>query len=151
MTINVELTIDRTSLELEPLVIGCECPARGSGGYWIGVNPSRPSFVPRYIYAPDSKFVPGKTLLAATADQGIITQTIYCKAYDRAGLQVLKTALEVALWQFTYTVTFNDDGISTAFDADPIIPVWNPWDPVAERVPSAFTQIAIPVNPVGAP
>lgn len=65
---------------------------------------------------------------------------------SEATLGTLKAELEAALWQFTYTITFND-GVAKSYFADPSIPVWGEINHIHDKLHIAKGVISIPVNP----
>jgi hypothetical protein len=138
------LTIDRTGLTLAPLVITGECA--GPTGFWLGEGTVRPEFTPRYDYAPDSAWVGGKQLLGVVKEQGALAATIFIRATSAATLETMKIELEDALFQFTYTVTFND-GAARSYFADPTVPVWGEIVPGHDKLHIARAIVSIPVNP----
>ena len=138
------LTIDRTSLSLPQLVIPGECPP--DGNFWLGADFVRPAFDIRYDYAPDSAWVGGKQLLGMVKEQGSITGVIFVRATSATELETKKLELEAALFQFIYTVIF-DDGGSRAYFADPTIPQWGEIVPGHDKLHIARGTVTIPVNP----
>jgi hypothetical protein len=143
--VTVTMTISRS--DDSPIVVPetCEGP-----GFFLGSGFTRPVFTPRYGYAPDSVWVPGRVLLSITKEQGAIAGFVWAKAADNAGVQVLKTELEDALWQFTYQITW-DDGRTQTFNADPCIPNWGEIVPGHDRTHAARASVVIPINPPGSP
>lgn len=138
------LTISRSGLSLPDLVITGSCPT--PNGYWLGQETSRPAFEPRYDYAPDSAWVGGKQLLGVVKEQGVLETTIFARATDATELESMKLALEEALFQFIYTLTFND-GAARSYFADPSIPQWGEIVPVHDKLHVARGSVSIPVNP----
>lgn len=126
------------------LVITGTCPP--GSGYWLGQETTRPGFEPRYDYAPDSAWVGGKQLLGVVKEQGTLETVIFARASSAAELEAMKLVLEYALFQFTYTVTFNDGGARSYF-ADPTIPQWGEIVPGHDKLHIARGSVSIPVNP----
>lgn len=138
------LTISRAGLSLPPLVITGACPP--GTGFWLGAETTRPEFAPRYDYAPDSAWVGGKQLLGVVKEQGALATVIFARATSSAMLESMKLELEDALFQFTYTVTFNDGG-SRSYLADPTIPAWGEIVPGHDKLYVARGSVSIPLNP----
>ena len=142
------ITVVRESIELEDLVIPETCAE--SSGFWLGQEVIRPTFVPRYRYAPDSDFVAGRQLMGAVRDQGLLTFSVYLRAENAVARETLKQELEDAFWQFSYQVKFND-GVEVTYAADPAIPNWGALVPAHERLAVAVGILSVPINPIGAP
>jgi hypothetical protein len=149
------ISIDRTGLSLLALVInGSKAAALAGAGYWLPeaengtAGLAVPSFQPRRIYAPDSQWVPGRRLLGSVLDQGALTIAVHVEAPDVSTLAARKSALETALWQFSYTVTVVVDGLTLgAYNAEPALLQWaapSSWDRADNR---ARAVLQIPVNP----
>lgn len=143
----ISLTIDRTSLDKSEIYIPDHC--QGPSGYWLGEGFSKPSFTPRYNYAPDSNFLPGKQLLSVVLDQGVINGNIYMRGFDNDDLEDLKVDLEEALWQFVFEVSLNDNEKSRRFMADPTYPLWGDYVVGYDRLYVARATVSIPISPVG--
>lgn len=147
---SISLTIDRQGLAtgglpIEDLVLADDC---GTGnGLWLGDGIIRPTFQPRKTYAPDSKYVRGKQLIAVVRDQGELSFPVIVKGDSPATVEARVNELEQALWQFTYDVTLSVDGQSTTFEAEPAVPVWGRIFLGQLRTFSRAGQVSIAINP----
>lgn len=139
------LTFDRSALELDDLVIDGD-PFAGSfhlpedGLEW-------PAFKFRYGYAPESRDVPGRTLLAAVLDASSLPAVIYAHADTTAALKAAQAELEAAVSQWSYDVTLTVDGQSWTWAADPSWPSWGPIDSGMVRARLSRASLVIPINP----
>lgn len=143
---SIEVSINRTSLSLSPLVITGD-PFAGrwhlpeEGLVW-------PVFETRREYAPDSAYVGGKSLLAAVRDATEIALTVYAHGTSGADLAASKAELESALAQWSYGLTLTVDSVAYTYQAEVLLGL--PWGPVdsgmvAARLASA--SFSIPLNP----
>lgn len=142
----IEVSIDRGGLSLPPLVIGqavhgVRWRLPEDGVVW-------PSFETRRTYAPDSAWVPGRTLLAAVQEAAELPLTVYAHGTSGADLADSKAELEAALAQWSYDLTLTVDSVAYTYHAEILLGVpWGPIDSgmVAERM--ARTSFSIPLNP----
>lgn len=146
----MHVEIDRTGLTLEPLLIT---------GDPIG-NPDEPFFFPpdgvqlpdfamRSVYAPPSAWTPGQLLLAATLDSASLGLSVMVRASSDATLATLKSELETAVSQFSYTVTLTQGAAVQSWSADATWPAWGPLDFGLASNYMAQAGLSIPVNPIG--
>lgn len=101
----------------------------------------------RRTYAPDSAYVPGKTLLAAVSEATSVTLTIYARADTSAALQALRESVEAAASQWSYALTITVDGVATVYNAEISLPAWSAFDSGMVRAHIDFCRLVIPVNP----
>jgi hypothetical protein len=145
------ITIDRTSLELDPLVIR---NARQADDRWSVLDRgfALPTFPVRYSYAPDSDYLEGKELLGAVRDQGTMPAVLMAYGDSIADLFAAKDELEAALLQSTYTVKATLDGVDVGpWDAFPITPSWgDDLDPGLAEQFNATTSLQFLLNPPSA-
>lgn len=139
----MSLTIDRASLSLSDLVIGNDPTG---ADFWID-STIYPQFSPRVTYAPDSAYVAGKKLLAATLDAAVLPAVIYAQAATSAALATLRAELEAAVSQFSYTVTLTVDGVAQSWPADFTWPIWGDVDSGMVAAKLARASFSISVNP----
>lgn len=141
----IELSIDRASLSLPPLVITGN-PFAGSlhlpedGATW-------PAFDTRRTYAPDSAYVGGRTLLAAVREAAEIPLTIYAHATTGALLAAAKAELEAAIAQWSYTLTLTVDSVAHVYAAEVVLGV--PWGQIDSGMVAAHlarASFSIPLN-----
>ncbi len=141
------LTIDRTSLDLEPLVIYGSRAAATSGLWLPAEGLGEPSFQPRYAYAPDSRHIDGRVLLGVSRDQSTLPLVVRAAASSAAALDALQVELEAALAQFVYDLTRVRDGVTTVFQAVYSVPQPADVEPWMRANHEARFSVVIPVNP----
>lgn len=144
------LTIDRASLTL-PSLVATGSRDTTTSGFWIpeeGVG--EPEFEPRYSYAPDSVWIPGRSLLAVVLEQGTLPLRINAKADTAVALAAKRRELEAALSQFVYPVTLDIDGATQTWSADFAWPKWASQHAADRDSFIARATVIIPVNPPGA-
>lgn len=143
------ITIDRTGLALDPLIIG-DSPDGSGVGLWIPAGGYvSPDFTARLTYAPDSAYVAGRALLAATLEAATLPLVIIVEGSSQADMAARKAELAAALFQFSYTVTVDLDGNSETWSADPTYPQWGE---ISHAWASRFmgrAVVTIPINPAG--
>lgn len=122
-----------------------------SGTYWINEDGiTWPSFPMRRTYLPDSEVQGGKSMRAATLDEGQTSLTIYVHADTLANLLTAMEALEAATRQFSYTLTVTLDGsTSRSWTAKPESPAWGTLDSGEVKARMTHATITIPLNPPG--
>ncbi len=141
------LTVDRTSLDLDPLVIHGS-RATATSGLWLPADGlGEPSFQPRYAYAPDSRHLDGRVLLGVSRDQSTLPLVIRAAAETAVALDALKAELEAALAQFVYDLTRVRDGVTTVFQAIYSVPQPTDVEPWMRANHEARYSVVIPVNP----
>jgi hypothetical protein len=137
---DLSLTFSRTGTDLE-----ITNDPNGTS-FWID-STIYPQFTPRTTYAPDSAYVAGSKLLAATLAAASIPVVIYAQAATTAALATLKAELEAAVSQFAYTLTLVVDGTSYSWPADFSWPIWGDVDSGMVGAHIARAALTIPVNP----
>ena len=142
----ISLTIDRTSLSLAPLVIS-DNPF--GANLWLPEDAlTWPVFDTRYLWAPDSNYEPGRTLLAAVKGNAEPPLTIYAGGDTTAELETAKAELAAAVAQWSYDLTFTVDAIAHAYNAVIVLDLpWGPVDSGMARAHMARTSFSIPLNP----
>jgi hypothetical protein len=141
------LTIHRDSLSLTPLAI-TGSRATTTSGMWIpdgGVT--WPAFAPRYRYAPDSAYEPGRTLLAVVLEQALLPAVIRVTGDDVAELVARRLELEEAVSQFSFQLDLNIDGQSGSWQADFTWPTWAPPTPSTRLDLTERASLTFPINP----
>lgn len=142
----IEVSIDRASLALTPLVITGNPFA--SGLHIPEDAITWPHFDTRREYAPDSKWASGRTLLAAVQDAAELPLTIYAHGADGAALAASKAELEAALAQWSYSLTLTVDSVAHVYNAEIVLGVpWGPIDSGMVAARMARTSFSIPLNP----
>lgn len=141
------ITIGRDTLELAPLVITGSRTTTPSG-LWIpedGYEP--PKFEPRRSYAPDSDWQPGRALLSAVLDQGVLPLVVCAHRDDETDLAALCDELDAAVHQFVFPIEVEEDDISRSWSADYSHPAWVRRTPQMRLDHRARCGLPIPVNP----
>lgn len=143
----VSVSIDRTSLELDPLVIG------GTGSDTFTLTESglgRPGVTPRATTAGDSPWVHGSVTVAAVREQSALPLEVLVQADSDALLEAAIAELDAALWQFAYTVTVTVGGVGQVWAADPAA-----WSTAGDARRWAYAArfievltVTIPVHPI---
>lgn len=147
MTDLLQLTISRTSLSLEPLVIGSSPFGSGRWFHLPEDGLSRPAFTIRKGYAPGSAFLPGQYLLTAVGESGFLPALVYAHGDTSADLEDAIAELEQATTQFAYDVELAIDGQAKTWPADPELPDWGPVDTGFVKAHIAIASLVIPINP----
>lgn len=144
--ITLSLTIDRTQLELDPLVITND-PHNPAVPFHLpedGITRPQPQF--RVVYAPDSSFYPGDLALGAVLDGMVLSLRIYARGADAADLKANKAVLEAALAQWAYEVTVDENGATYSYRADPCLPAWGEVNSGMVRSNLAACTVQMPAN-----
>lgn len=142
----IEISIDRTSLSLAPLVItsnpfGTTLHIPEDGVDW-------PSFDTRRAYAPDSAYASGRTLLAAVLGEGSLPVTIYAHGSTGAALAAAQAELADAVAQWSYDLTLTVDSVARTYRAELVLDLpWGPIDSGMVAARMARTSFSIPLNP----
>lgn len=142
----IELSIDRATLSLAPLVItenpfGTKWHIPEDGITW-------PSFDTRRTYAPDSAYASGRTLLAAVLGEGDLPLTIYAHGDTTTELEASKAELAAAVAQWSYDLTLTVDGAVRTYSAELVLDLpWGSIDSGMVRAHMARTSFSIPLNP----
>lgn len=143
----ISVSIDRTELELDPLVISDYPPAEG-GLYLDEGGITEPDFEIRVVLAPESVYMPGQLALAAVTDAGGLGLKVYATADSTAALSAFKAELRAALNQWRAEITTTIDGEDVAYTAvQPVNPHWGPLDSGMVRAFLAKTSVTVVVNP----
>lgn len=141
------LTIHRDSLALAPLVITGSRNTTNSGMWIPDGGIAWPAFEPRYRYAPDSAYEPGRTLLAVVLEQAQLPATIRVGGDDVAELAARRLELEAAVSQFAFQLDLNVDGQAGSWQADFTWPLWVPPTPSTRLDLTERAQMTFPINP----
>lgn len=144
----IEVTIDRTSLELPPLVLGSDpfvAPL-----YLPEDAVTWPEWSIRRTYAPESAWLAGTALLAAVREASTLPLVVYARGETTAALEAAKRTLEAATSQWDYDITLTVDGVATSWRADPELPTWGLVDAGMVRAGLARGAVTVPINPSGA-
>ena len=109
-------SFDRTALSLPALTI-TETP--GVGSFWFPEDGNEwPRFSRRKEYAPNVRYLGGRTLLARVSDVGTLPLNVYAQASTGSALDALKAALQATVDQWTYDLTLTVDGVSATYTAE---------------------------------
>jgi hypothetical protein len=141
------VSIDRTSLSADPLVIDTE----GFSVYLVDVaGLGRVGTTPRETFATPSPWVHGQLRTAVVKEESTLPLTVRVQAGNTADLHDAVHTLEAALFQFVYTVTVTLDGQAMAWTAYPATIGAVDGLTAFERVTGHFEDlsISIPVYPV---
>lgn len=114
------VSIDRTSLTLSPLVLN------GSGGGTYTLTPRGLGAVVtawRYGWMPSHPDVHGDELLSATLENARLSLEVLVEAATSVALETAVTALNEALFQFSYEVTQTVDGVAKTWTCFPSVAV----------------------------
>lgn len=144
---STSLTINRVAsgLAITNLVIGTTF---ASGSLYLPEDGlTRPDMDYRRGYAPDSSYVPGRTLLAAVLEASTLPVTIYARAASTSALRTLEATLTAALAQWAYDVTLTVDGQSETWTGEPTRPAFGPVDSGMVRAFISRAALTIPINP----
>ena len=143
----LSVTLSRTSLELDPLVI-----TNGPGDLRLTERDiTWPKFTMRRTYAPTSESVAGEQLEGKVPNQGSIPLGISAHGDTTAEVETAKAALTAATTQFAYTLTLVVDGVTIGtWNADPEFPDWGSLDSGDVAAHICKGTITIPINPAGA-
>lgn len=142
---DLSISIDRGPGN-DPLVIGQD-PSSESGLWLPEDGVQRPTRGMRRTYAPDSAYIPGRTLLAAVEDAATLPLVIYAGAGSTAALEALMAELDAATNQFAYYLTLTLDAVTRTWSADPELPQWGDLDSGMTKAHIARASIIIPLNP----
>lgn len=144
----LQVTLDRTSLDLDPLVITNE-----PGSLRLTESDiTWPTFAMRRTYVPDSDDLAGAQLKSKVADQGTFAVGISAHGDTTAEVEAAKTELETATCQFSYTLTLEVDGVEVGtYWAHPEFPNWGALDSGDVAAHICKGTITIPINPPGSP
>lgn len=141
------ISVDRSSLSLGPLVI-TGARATAAAGLWVPAGGYvRPTFAARYAYAPDSAFVPGRQMLAATLTDGTWPLRIRAAAASDVALAALRAAVEAAFGQFSYPATVTLDGVAETWVCSYSRPEWpesRQWRRLGHE---EILEVTVPVKP----
>lgn len=141
---SLSLTIDRTSISLSALVISTTPAA----GMWLPEQGLvRPDMDYRRTYAPDSSYVPGRTILAAVLEASTLPATVYFRAATTSALVTLENTLTAALAQWAYTVTLTIDSSAWSWTGEPTRPAFGAVDSGMARSFMSRAVLTIPINP----
>jgi hypothetical protein len=141
------LSIHRDSLSLPALAI-TGSRATTTSGMWIpdgGI--AWPAFEPRYRYAPDSAYEPGRTLLAVVLEQALLPAVIRVTGDDATELAARRAELEAAVSQFSFQLDLDIDGQSGSWQADFTWPTWAPPTPSTRLDLTERASLTFPINP----
>lgn len=140
------VAFDRTALTLTTLTIA-NTP---SGSFWLPEDGTEwPRFGRRKEYAPPSRYLAGRTLLASVSDVGTLPLTVYAKAATTTALETLKAELQTAVDQWSYTLTLTVDGAAATYTAECVDDdiAWGELDSGKVRAHFARGSVAIPLYP----
>lgn len=141
----LSVTIDRTSLDLPPLVIS-DYPDPDAPWYLPEDGVVEPGWSFRTTSAPESAYFPGDQPLAAVLDASTLPLAVYARPVGEATLGQVKAVLELAVAQFRYAITLTLDGEARSWVAFPSWPQWGPLDSgMGSRL--ARCSITVPINP----
>ena len=115
----LSLTLGRSSLTKSDLVIGTN--PFGTTMHIPENGITRPDMDYRRTYAPDSSYVPGKTLIAAVLEASFLPCVVYCHAATTTLLVAAEDELNEALGQWSYDVTLGLDGESWTWSGEPVL------------------------------
>lgn len=142
------VTLDRTSLGLEPLVIANDSSA---GLHLTEEDCTWPAFTMRRTYAPPSESVGGEQLEAKVPNQGTIGLGIEAKGSTTTAMKTSMDELTAATTQFSYELTLTVDGVAFGtWNADPEFPNWGALDSGDVKAHITKATITIPINPASA-
>lgn len=141
------ISIDRGALGLAPLIITGARATTPSGLSIPGGGYKRPLFQPRYDYAPDSAFIPGKQMLAATVTDGTWPLRIRAAAASDAALAALRVAVDAAFGQWSYTATVTLDGVAETWACKYSRPVWPEARQWRREAHEDLFEVTVPVKP----
>lgn len=147
--ISASVSIDRSSLSLAALTISGD----GSGTYSLTRDGlGRPAITARSTYAEDSSDVAGSLLTQAVKEMSSLPLEVLVQAATSADLDAAISALDAALWQFSYQVTVTVDGVAKVYNCGPAA-----WAPSSGKVDHGLAAqfvdvltVTIPVQPLGA-
>lgn len=109
------VSIDRTSLGKSPLVIG----SNGAAPYSLtDKGLGRPAVTAR-ANAVTSPWLHGESVVNVVREQSSIPVEILLQALSEATLELVRVALDEALWQFTYQVTITEGATSKTWRCSP--------------------------------
>lgn len=113
----LSVTIDRTSLGTSALTL-LDFPS-GTSSIWIPKDGIEwPRFGRRKEYAPNVRYLSGRTLLARVSDIGTLPLTVHAEAASSAALDALKAQLQAAVDQWMYDLTLTVDGVAATYTAE---------------------------------
>lgn len=115
---SAEISIDRTSLGLGPLVIAGD----GSAPYSLTVRGlGRPVVTVRYTFADESPHLESSLLTQAVKEQTALPLEVLVQADSAAALEAAIAELDAAVWQFSYETTRTVDGVATTYQSKPTV------------------------------
>lgn len=142
----IELSIDRASLSLAPLVITNN--PNGTALYLPEDGLVWPAFGTRYTYAPDSAYEAGRSLLAAVREAAELPLSVYVHAATGAALEAAKSEFAAAVAQWSYALRLTVDSVVHTYRAEVVLDV--PWGAVDSGMVAARlarATFSIPLNP----
>lgn len=142
----LSVAFSRSGLSLTTLTIS-DTPG---SSFWLPESGSDwPRFGRRKEYAPNSRYLSGRTLLARASDIGTLPLTVYAKAATGTALEALKAELQQAVDQWTYSLTLTVDGAAATYTAECVDDdiAWGELDSGMVRAHIARGTFAVPLYP----
>lgn len=139
------VSFDRTALSLSALTI-----TETRGSFWIPEDGSDwPRFGRRKEYAPNVRYLGGRTLLARVSDVGTLPLTVYATAASGSALDALKAQLQAAVDQWAYDLTLTIDGVAATYTAECVDDdvAWGAIDSGMVKAHVARGTFAVPLYP----
>lgn len=143
------ISIDRSSLELEPLLItGSRATAAEAHGLWVPAGGYvRPVFSTRMTYVAPSAVIGGRVAVGATTDQGTWPLTVRMEMSSAELLAAMRTVLSLAVGQWAFPVTVTLDGVTEAWACRASIPTWPASRQFQRDAHEDVARLSIPVIP----
>lgn len=119
------ITLDRASLDLDPLII-TGSRATTPSGIWVpeGGLQQLPSPEPRRTYPPESAYVSRRRALAVVLDGTDLIFVARLQGTDEDPLTARHAELEAAVSQYFYPVTVDVDGVAMSGEGECTWPTW---------------------------